>query len=63
MARVQKRRIASDSFTWADTIPELLAEDRRSHPAVADVPHRLLPQPRRPQGSSAPQGAQTNAVD
>jgi putative flippase GtrA len=63
MARVQKRRIASDSFTWADTIPELLAEDRRSHAAVADVPHRLLPLPRRPQGSPAPQGVQTNAVD
>jgi dolichol-phosphate mannosyltransferase len=63
MARVQKRRIASDSFSWADTIPRLLEDDRRPDLAVGDAPRRVTPRPRRPQGSSAPQGAPINAAD
>jgi putative flippase GtrA len=60
---MRTRRIASNSFGWADTIPELLAKDRRTDVAVTDVSRPRMPQPRRPQDSPAPQGVQINAVD
>ena len=46
VSRMQLRRIASNSFGWADTIPALLAEDRRAERAAHEAPH--LQQVRRP---------------
>jgi dolichol-phosphate mannosyltransferase len=40
VSRMRMRRIASNSFGWADTIPALLEEDRRTG--------RVVPEPRRP---------------
>jgi hypothetical protein len=43
MSHVRTRRLASDSFSWADTIPTLLGSDRRDRPvdatATSDAPH------------------------
>jgi len=47
MSRVRTRRIASNTFGWADTIPELLAADRlaaaESHAPRNHFPHPPLP--------------------
>jgi hypothetical protein len=39
VSRMQVRRIASNSYGWADTIPALLAEDRRTGRAARKAPH------------------------
>jgi hypothetical protein len=46
VSRMQLRRIASDSFGWADTIPALLAEDRRVDTALPPGPHLVTPRTR-----------------
>ena len=53
VARMKIRRLASDSFTWADTIPGLLAADRAATPATTNLARRVLPTPRRRPWSSA----------
>jgi dolichol-phosphate mannosyltransferase len=57
VARMQTRRIASDSFGWADTIPELLERDRRTARPAADTVRRVVPpQPAWSSSPDAPQG-------
>jgi glycosyltransferase involved in cell wall biosynthesis len=51
VARMRTRRIASNSFGWADTIPALLAEDRRSDRATAEMRDGVVPL-LRPQSAS-----------
>jgi putative flippase GtrA len=60
VSRMQLRRIASDSFGWADTIPALLAEDRRAALRVAERP---LPVPQVPHTSRAQSPTTSRAVD
>jgi putative flippase GtrA len=48
VARMQTRRIASNSFGWADTIPALLEKDRRSPAASGEVHPPVVVHPRRP---------------
>ncbi len=63
VSQMRLRRIASDSVGWADTIPALLAEDRRTgHPGAAEaiIPSVRLrpPSPRVPtSGEAAPRRA------
>ena len=46
IARIRIRAIASDSFTWADTIPALLEADRCTRPTVSDGRMQEYRQPR-----------------
>jgi hypothetical protein len=66
VARMQTRRIASNSFGWADTIPELLEQDRQRSSA-ASVRTPTIPRPdRRPWSNTSPSSAASapqNAAD
>ena len=55
VSRMQLRRIASDSFGWADTIPALLAEDRQVDTALPAGPHLVAPRPRHAEEQTAAQ--------
>jgi dolichol-phosphate mannosyltransferase len=60
VSRMRLRRIASNSFGWADTVPALLADDRRAdHPEAAKAVRPAVrvrpPSPRvAPEGGAAP---------
>jgi hypothetical protein len=50
-SKIRTRRLGSDSFTWADTIPAMIEQDRRARAAAA-APHPApvfhVPAARRP---------------
>lgn len=53
VSRMGLRRIASPSFGWADTIPALLEQDRRTAPAVPEAPRSPVSRPRTWGGAEA----------
>jgi len=60
VSRMQLRRIASDSFGWADTIPALLAEDRRTALGAPDRPRTV---PEHPHTTRVQSPAPSRAID
>jgi hypothetical protein len=62
VSRMQLRRIASDSFGWADTIPALLADDRREALRDAERPLQTTPL-QQPHASRAQSAAPSRVID